>query len=337
MRFPRPLLPGDTIGVTAPSSGVGAALRPRLDHNVSWLRERGYGVRVGACLGGERVVSAPKEQRADELMAMLRDPDVRAIVPPWGGALGIDLVDQLDWREIGTFEPTWTVGFSDSCAWMLPLTTLLGWGTIHGANLMDTSYGVPDGLAHWTDLAAATAPVTQRSPRRFRSSGFDPWEVDPAIDTMTLDGAGTWTLVGGGGLDVSGRLVGGCIEIVSSLAATRFGDVAAFGREYADDGLIVFLEAAEDDSYTIGRHLHALRLAGWFDDATAIVIGRTAAPGHDDLSQREAVLDALGMLDIPIVLDVECGHVQPYLPLVTGALAHLVVDSDRQEITQELV
>ena len=337
MRYPRPLRPGDTIGVTAPSSGVPAALRPRLDHNVAWLRERGYDVRVGECLGGERVVSAPKEQRADELMAMLRDPDVRAIVPPWGGALGIDLLDQLDWREIGTFEPTWAVGFSDSCSWMLPLTTLLGWGAIHGSNLMDTAYEVPTGLVHWADLASATQPVVQRSPGRFRTSGWDDYEAHPEVETLTLDGTGSWTLVGGGGLDVSGRLVGGCIEIVSSLAATRFGDVAAFGREYADDGTIVFLEAAEDDAHTIGRHLHALRLAGWFDDATAILIGRTGAPDRPDLSQREAVLDALGMLDIPIVLDVECGHTQPSMPLVTGALAHLVVDADRQELTQELI
>ena len=37
------------------------------------------------------------------------------------------------------------------------------------------------------------------------------------------------------------------------------------------------------------------------------------------------------------VLDVECGHVAPRMPLVNGALARLVVDGDRQEITQELV
>ncbi len=337
MRFPAPLQPGDTIGVTAPSSGVDARLRPRLDHNVAWLQARGYDVRLGECLGGDRVVSAPKEQRADELMAMLRDPEVRAIVPPWGGELGIDLLDQLDWADLATLEPTWTVGFSDSCAWMLPVTTLLGWGTIHGTNLMDTAYDVPAGLLHWTEIAASSKPFTQRSPGRYRTGGWDDYENDPAVETMTLDGTGSWTLVGGGGLDVSGRLVGGCIEIVSALAATRFGDVAAFGREYADDGLIVFLEAAEDDAYTIGRHLHSLRLAGWFDDATAILIGRTGAPGQPDLSQHEAVTDALGMLDIPIVLDVECGHGQPSMPLVTGALARVVIERDRHEITQELV
>ena len=55
-----------------------------------------------------------------------------------------------------------------------------------------------------------------------------------------------------------------------------------------------------------------------------------------DLTQHGAVADALGDLGIPIVLDVECGHVAPYLPLVNGALARVVVDGDRREITQTL-
>lgn len=336
MRYPEPLRPGDTIGVTSPSSGVAERLWPRLEHNVAWLRSRGFEVVVGECMRADRVVSAPKEQRAAELMGMLRDPAVRAVVPPWGGELGIDLLDQLDWAELATLDPTWTVGYSDSTAWMVPLTLRLGWATLHGTNLMDTAYVVPDGLLHWTEIAGAKGPFVQRSPGRVRSQGRDDWEADPTVETMSLDREGSWTVVGGGGLDVTGRLVGGCIEIMSPLSGTPYGDVPAFGREYADDGLIVYLEAAEDHSYTIGRALHGLRLTGWFDEATAILIGRTHAPGHDDLSQHEAVVDALGMLDLPIVLDVEVGHTHPFLPLVNGALGRVVVDGDRREITQEL-
>ena len=338
MRIPAPLRPGDTVGVTAPSSGVPGPLRGRLDANITWLREQGYAVRVGECLSGDRVTSAPKAQRAGELMAMLRDPEVRAVVPPWGGELAIDLLDQLDWDELATLEPTWTVGFSDSCAWMLPLTLRLGWATLHGSSLMDTLYRPAEGLAHWTEIAAleAGADVVQSSPGRFRDEGRDDWEGDPGVCEMTLDARGSWTLVGGGGLDVTGRLVGGCIEIMTPLSGTPFGDVAGFGLAHADEGTIVFLEAAEHDSYTIARSLHSLRLAGWFDEATAILVGRTRAPGHDDMNQHEAVKDALGMLDIPIVLDVEVGHVQPYLPLVVGAQARVVIERDRHEITQTL-
>jgi muramoyltetrapeptide carboxypeptidase LdcA involved in peptidoglycan recycling len=39
-------------------------------------------------------------------------------------------------------------------------------------------------------------------------------------------------------------------------------------------------------------------------------------------------------LDIPVVLDLECGHVPPRMPLVNGALCRLVVENDRRELTQ---
>ena len=336
MRFPRPLQPGDRIGVTAPSRGVGPARRARFDVGVATLRERGYEVVLGECLGVPGVVSAPKDQRAAELQAMLADPTIRAVVPPWGGELAIDLLDQLDWDALTAAEPTWLVGFSDLTTVMLPLTLRLDWATLHGSNLMDTPYSPADGLLHWTTIASGAGPFTQSSPGRYRSSGWDDYENQPAVSRMTLDAAGTWRVLGGGSVDVSGRLVGGCIETVGPLAATPYGDVAAYGRRYADDGLIVYLEACEDLAYTIARTLHSLRYAGWFEHARAVLIGRTAAPDAPDLTQSDAVADALGPLGIPVVLDVECGHVQPFLPLVNGALAHVVVDGERHEITQTL-
>lgn len=335
LRFPRPLRPGDRIGVTAPSAGVQPSMRGRLDAAVAALGERGLEVVLGECLGTPGVTSAPKEQRAAELTAMLCDPTIAAVVPPWGGELGIDLLDLLDWAALERAEPTWLVGFSDTSLLLVALTTRLGWGTLHGANLMDTPYDPPAGLSHWVDVASATGPVTQRSPGRYRTSGWDDYEADPGVRTMTLDGTGTWSVLGGGGADVTGRLVGGCVEIMGPIAGTPYGDVPAFGREHADEGLVVYLEACEDGPFTIARTLHGLRLAGWFDHANAVLVGRTAAPDHPEMSQREAVVDALGGLDVPVVLDVDLGHVQPQAPLVNGARARVVVDGDRHEIAQE--
>lgn len=135
---------------------------------------------------------------------------------------------------------------------------------------------------------------------------------------------------------VTGRLIGGCLETVGPVAATPWGDVRAFGRAHADEGLVVYLEACEDGAYTIARTLHSLRYAGWFEHANAVLIGRTKAPDMPDLTQDDAVADALGDLGIPVVLDVECGHVAPYLPLVNGALARVVADGDTHQITQTL-
>src|SRR5690606_38638985 len=118
-------------------------------------------------------------------------------------------------------------------------------------------------------------------------------------------GKGRWRLHGATSLEVSGRLTGGCIETMANLAGTPYGDVAAFGAQYASEGLIVYLEAAEDGAAAICRNLHGLRLAGWFEHARAILIGRTNAGDHPGLTQEEAVLDALGRLGLPIVFDVE--------------------------------
>jgi muramoyltetrapeptide carboxypeptidase len=134
---------------------------------------------------------------------------------------------------------------------------------------------------------------------------------------------------------VTGRLVGGCIETVAHLAGTPYGDVRAWA-DGLDEPTVVYVEACEDHAVDICRCLHGMRLAGWFDRAAAVLVGRTSAPDHPDLTQREAVVDALGRLDVPIVWDLEIGHVPPHLPLVNGALARVVVDRDTREITQAL-
>ena len=335
VRFPRPIRPGDRIGVTSPSSGVAPGLVARLEVAISALRERGYDVLVGDCMSGERVTSAPKEQRAAELTAMLCNPEIAAVIPPWGGELAIDLLDQLDWDELAAAEPTWLVGWSDNTTLMLPLVLRAGWAALHSWNLMDTPYEPPEGLLHWTDVAASTEPFTQRSPGLWRE-GWDDYAADPGVCTMRLDREGPWSLLDGDSADFSGRLIGGCLEVVSPMAGTPYGDVPAFGRTHADEGIVVYLEACEHNAYDVARQLHGLRLAGWFHDARGVLIGRTSAPDAADLTQHEAVADALGMLDLPVVLDVEIGHVQPFLPLVNGALAHVVVDGDRREITQTL-
>lgn len=324
IRVPRPLRPGDRIGVTSPSSGVRADLRPRLDVARRALEARGFEVEIGECMAGDSHVSAPKEQRAAELMSMLLDPEIAAVVPPWGGETGIDLLHLLDFDGLRAAEPCWLVGYSDLNTVMVPLMLLSGWATLQGANLMDTPYRAPDGMLHWVEVASATTAVEQQAPGRYRK-GFVDYVEQPAVDCFHLDQPGGWSVLGGGDTEVSGLLVGGCVEVLAPLAATPYADVPGFGRRHAADGTLVFLEACEWGPYDVARALHAFRLAGWFDHANGVLIGRPAAPDTDAWSQRDAVTDALGDLDIPVVLDVDCGHVAPYLPLVTGVMTRVTV------------
>jgi muramoyltetrapeptide carboxypeptidase len=333
-RFPAPLARGDRIAVTAPSSGVSADARPRLEFNLQWLRDRGFELVVGECMSGETVRSAPAAERAAELTDFLTDPAVAAVVPPFGGELAIDLLDRLDWDRLAVAEPTWLVGWSDMTTLMVPLTTRLDWATAHGWNLMDTALAPPEGLLHWTELLSRTGPVTQRSPRLTRT-GWGDWRV-PDTTSMTLDEPTDWVVLGGGDVDVSGRLVGGCLEVLGPLAGTPYADVPAYGRAHADEGLLVYLEVAEYAAYDACRLLHGLRYAGWFEHANAVLVGRTTGPDAADLTQLAAVEDALGGLGIPVVAEMDIGHTQPFLPLVNGASARVVVRDGLREVTQHL-
>ena len=305
--FPAPLTPGDRIATTAPSSGVVGHVATRIDFCVAWLRSGGYEVVVGECMDGSGITSGTAGARAAELTHMLCDPSIRCVVPPWGGETAIDLLELLDWDALVAAEPTWMVGFSDISTVLLPLTTRLGWATLHGDNLLDTPYQPPAGLLRWLDIASGPGPHRQRDSGLVLDWQEFGEDAEATAWKPVRDGA--WSLHGGESLHVSGRLIGGCIETVCNLAGTPYGDVGRFGRQHADQGLIVYLKAAGDDAATICRNLHGLRLAGWFDDARAVLVGRTSAPDNPQMTQREAVVDALGPLGLPLVFDVEIGHV----------------------------
>jgi muramoyltetrapeptide carboxypeptidase LdcA involved in peptidoglycan recycling len=318
---------------------VPAELRERLAVAVRDVEARGYEVVTGRCMDGSGHVSAPAADRAAELTAMLTDPGIRAVVPPWGGETAIDLLPLLDWDRLRAAEPTWVVGYSDMSTVMTPLTLLTGAATVHGNNLMDTPYRVPEGLVSWLDVVAAPPGhrFTQTPPERHRATGRDDYAEHPDVRTFTLDTPGRWTrLDGGGDVDVEGRLIGGCIEMLSNLAGTPYLDTSAFARTHAPEGLVVYVEAGGDDAFAICRNLHGMRLAGFFEAANAVLVGRTPAPDTVSLTQRQAVMEALGTLDVPIVADVECGHVPPFLPLVNGARARVVHTPTRSELTQTL-
>lgn len=337
LRFPAPLVPGDVVGVTSPSSGVPAELQPRFEIAVQTVRDAGFEVQIGSCMDGSGLVSAPAAQRAAEFQRMLVDPSIRAVVPPWGGELAIDLVPLLDWQAIAAAEPTWVVGFSDISTLITPLTLVTGWATVHGQNLLDTPYAIPSGLLGWLDIVRmpAGSTFTQSSPGTHRT-GFVDYVEHPEVDEYVLDVPGAWSRLDslGGDVDVEGRLIGGCVEMLSNLAGTRYLEPAPLAA--AGDGLIIYVEAAGDDAAEICRNLHGMRLNGFFDAATAVLVGRTSAEALGSLTQHGAVIDALGMLGVPIIADVECGHVAPYMPLVNGARCRVEHSATASRLTQTL-
>jgi muramoyltetrapeptide carboxypeptidase len=84
----------------------------------------------------------------------------------------------------------------------------------------------------------------------------------------------------------------------------------------------------------IARHLWSMHLAGWFDAANAVLVGRTRAPASGLFTQEDAVRSALDGLGLPVVLHVDCGHVPPHLALVNGAQTEVTVTPNSAQLIQ---
>ena len=334
--YPTPLRAGGRIEVPAPSVGVPEELHERLRAAVASLTGQGLDVHVRdhATTGG--LVPASAADRVQDLHTSFGSGD--AVLPPWGGELAIELLDGIDWAALADAQ-TWFVGWSDISTLLLPLTTLTGLATMHGANLMDEPWELPTEFHRWTDVAsmAAGSSFQQRSAPRRRSRPWAAWSEEPLDRDRAYETLTRWRAIDGrSDLSISGRLIGGCLETVSLLAGTPYGDVPRFALEHAPEGTLVYLEAAGSDAIGVLRMLRSLRLAGWFDAAKGILIGRTNSPDTPDLSQEDAVRRALGDIDVPVVLDFDTGHQPPQMPLVNGALADVTLVDGQGSITQHL-
>ena len=136
----------------------------------------------------------------------------------------------------------------------------------------------------------------------------------------------------------SGRLIGGCMDCLSMLCGTGFDKVGEFAERYADDGIIWFMEACELGPMSIRRVLWQLENAGWFKHVKGFIFGRPLMIDADGmgLDRFTAVTGILGKYNVPILMDVDLGHLPPMMPVISGACADVKADGNRLEISYRL-
>ncbi len=117
--------------------------------------------------------------------------------------------------------------------------------------------------------------------------------------------------------------MGGCIDIIRHLVGTPYGDVRRF-REWhiQDDPVIWYLENCELNTADLRRSLVQMKLAGWFENCSGLMFGRSPA-NHpvDDYTAEDIYQELADELEIPIIYDIDCGHVPPQITFINGAYA----------------
>ncbi len=340
--YPPPLQPGDTIGVTAPSAGVDKC-QERLDLCLGHLRDMGFKVREGNCLRkNHKLVSDSRENRIRDLLEFWNDDEVKAIFPPWGGDILIHLLPLIPFNDLAAVAPKWILGYSDTSTLLFSLTLLTGIATAHGTTLVDMIPEQAGSLSQkWLDvLTAGQGQSIQYSPSEHYQVKSKDWAKKPGTK-FNLTEPTEWKCMLKGkpasGLRVRGRAIGGCLETLSPLVGTPYGDIKAFKDRFTEDGTILYLENAASTPAEVCRMLWNMRLAGWFEGLAGILLGRSGDDSNSEgFTYLDAVCDALGDVEVPIIYDMDIGHRPPQMTLVNGALMDVRYTEQNKTLTLTL-
>ncbi|MHC0039489.1 S66 family peptidase [Pseudoneobacillus sp. C159] len=328
---------GATIGVTAPSSGVRDELQGMFKHACKRMEEKGFNVVCGDTVWNQhKAKSAPAKKRGDEFNEMIQNDQIDIIIPPWGGEL---LVEMLEFVDFINMKEKWILGYSDISGLLLATTLTTGIATAHGTNFVDLRGDSSDETtAKWESVLSTEigGSTVQHSSEKYQKQ----WNhSDPSPIIFHLTAQTEWKTVSHDRVKVQGRLLGGCIDIIRHLIGTPFGDVRGFKERYINDEPVLwYLENCELSTTDLKRSLTQMKLAGWFENCSGIMFGRSPA-NHpiENYTIGDVYQDLAGELKIPIIYDIDCGHMPPQITFINGAFAEVEVGDGKGKVKQYFI
>lgn len=331
---------GSYVGICAPSAGVGYKV-DSFDMSLEILEQVGFQCVETGSVRNDCCPSAPAEVRGYEFNDLFADEDIDAVLCASGGDYCIEMLPYIDWETVKS-NPKWFSGYSDPTAIEMLLTTVFDIATIYGVNAGAWDWR-PLHEFHFNALSVLLGDMpVQHSYDMYNSTGFneetEEYEMDAPVEWLLFRGdPDEDELFEESELSVSGRLIGGCIDVIDECIGTPYIDLQGFAERYKKDGLIWFFDNFELTPMQLMYSMNRLKQMGLFDHAKAVVIGRTCFTGDatddDYLEQLERVF---GDMDLPLIWNADIGHTKPSFTLVNGSIGHLEFEDGYAELTMEL-
>jgi muramoyltetrapeptide carboxypeptidase LdcA involved in peptidoglycan recycling len=338
MRYPAFLPQNGTLGFVAPSFGCN--IEPYHTAFVSALNRfesEGYGIDLGPnCFEGSGIgISNTPEQCGSELTEFYCSDRNDALISCGGGELMCEILDDVDFDRVAQAKPKWFMGYSDNTNFTFLLTTLCDVASIYGP--CAGAFGMQPRHPSVQDAF----DLLRGQKLHLKSYGY--WErekeenAEPTAPYRTTQPLHLHSYPRSE-MTFSGRLLGGCVDCLVNLLGTCYDNVNAFSEQYREDGILWFLESCDLNVMGIRRAIWQMEHAGWFEHVSGFLIGRPLCYGQElmGLDQYRAVTDLLGKYNVPIVMDVDIGHLPPQMPLICGSMAKVTVKGDRLDLTMEL-
>ena len=321
MIYPKFIKEKDIIGVTSPSDGITKSEKIyRLDSAIKNWSSLGYFIQETKNVRtSKKGRSSTSMERANEIHQLLENDRINAIICSSGGDFLLEILPYLNFNIIKD-NPKWIQGYSDPTGLLYTITTNLDIATIYGDNF--GSFGMNPwhkSLSNNLEILKGNL-ITQYS--------FDKYEKDYqeyliGDEPYCLTENVCWENLGQEEkIQVTGRIIGGCLDILNDLFGTRFDNTKNFIEKYKKDGIIWYFDICELSIEQLVRTLWKLKDNGWFCHTKGIIFGRIPKEtSYYEISLKEAIIHSIGELQIPIILNADIGHVSPRMTIINGSIA----------------
>lgn len=333
---PERLRPGDTVAVLSPSWG-GPSIFPHVfDLGLRTLRED-LGLNVieypTARADADWLYQNPKA-RAEDLNHAFADPTIRAIIASIGGDDSVRILPFLDLPSI-LANPKILMGYSDTTT-LLTYLNQRGLVTFNGPSIMagfaQSRHLPAEFLPHIRSILFQPTDSYEYQPYPAWANQYRDWNTpgyDGETAPLTPNHEG-WRWLQGVGCH-TGRLFGGCLDVLEFLKGTRFWPApdSAFW-----EGRLLFLETSEDKP-TVDQVRYALRnygSQGVYERASGLLLGRARdyTPEEKErlyTSAVQVVSGEFGASHLPILANLDFGHTDPQWILPLGGAAEIDCDA----------
>lgn len=338
MIYPRFLKSGDVIGITALSNGI----EPddlSFDVSLFHLKEQGYNLIEMPTTRTGLMPSADAITRANEFNELMKREDISLIYTASGGDFMIEVLpyinDEIIQRAIDNGKAKWFLGYSDPTSLLFYLTTKFDIATIYGTNAGSLAQrNLHMSLKNALNIIKGEIPI-QKSFGICQRASYEEVKANGDNDYI-LNSKEEWKTPNGN-VDIEGRLIGGCIDVLQYFVGTRFDYTKDFINKYKNDGIVWYFDNFALKSEDLYYVLWNMKEAGWFENAKGFVFGRTKYEGTFlKLSYEEMVKRVLGS-DTSIIMEADIGHVKPTFSLINGAVGHFTSSDGKGTFEMRLV
>ena len=343
MRYPDFLQDGGRIGFIAPS--FGCATEPYISCFKEALKRfeaMGFETVIGPNCSEDKGVGKSNlpELCGAEINDFFTNDKCDVIISCGGGETMCEDLPYVDFEKIAESKPKWFMGYSDNTNLTFTLPTLCDIAAVYGPNA--SSFG----QRPWHPAIEDALNLLRG--RELNVHNYPKWEIEsfkaddnPYVPFNTTEDfcmSFGGSAAGKNEVSFSGRMIGGCLDSLAGLCGTSFDRAREFSERYAADGIIWFLESCELRSMSIRRTLWQLENAGWFTNVRGFIIGRPYEYDMDDfgLDRIAAFRSALDHFNVPVLLDVDLGHLPPAMPIISGAMAEVTAKSGSLAIKQRM-